>query len=214
MPTPRDVTFFDSAADFRAWLEANHDTASELWMGLRSKDVTPRGLTWADAVPEALCFGWIDSVSHRYDDTARAQRWTPRRPGSNWSKVNVAHVERLIAEGRMRPAGLAAYEARSAERTGVYSYELDTGELPEEYAAPLAADPRAQAFWDVATAGYRKICVRWVLGAKQAATRERRAAQLAECCAAGELIASQRYGDPPGWLARARAAADAAAQHR
>ena len=209
-----DAIFFTDAAQWRAWLEANHDSATEIWMGLNAKHVSPRGLTWDEAVPEALCFGWIDSKSEGIDADTRRQRWTPRKPGSTWSLTNVAHVERLIAEGRMRPAGLAAYEARSAERTGVYSYELDTGELPEEYAAPLAADPRAQAFWDVATAGYRKICVRWVLGAKQAATRERRAAQLAECCAAGELIASQRYGDPPGWLARSRAAADAAAQHR
>lgn len=206
MPQPQDVTFFESAAEFRGWLAANHETATGLWMGLRRKGVEPRGLTWAEAVPEALCFGWIDSVSHPWGVDARAQRWTPRKKASTWSRVNIAHVERLIAEGRMHPAGLAAYQARSEDRSGIYSYELEAGELPDGYAAALAADPRARAFWDAATPGYRKICVRWILGAKQQATRDRRAAQLVELCAAGELIPSQRHGDEPAGLRRARAA--------
>lgn len=206
MPQPQDVTFFESAAEFRAWLEANHASAAELWMGLRRKGIEPRGLTWAEAVPEALCFGWIDSISHAFGPDARAQRWTPRKKSSNWSRVNIAHVERLIVEGRMHPAGLAAYQARTREPSG-YSYETDDGELPAEYSAALAANPRALAFWETAPAGYHRICVRWVIGAKQQATRDRRAAQLVDLCAGGELIPSQRYGDQPAWLGRARAAA-------
>ena len=105
-----EVVFFADAAAFRAWLEKHHATATELWMGLRRKGHPDRGLTWEDAVPEALCFGWIDSTSYRIDDEARRQRWTPRKPTSNWSAVNIAHVERLLAEGRMHPAGTAAFD--------------------------------------------------------------------------------------------------------
>ncbi|HRW18082.1 MAG TPA: YdeI/OmpD-associated family protein [Dermatophilaceae bacterium] len=198
--------FFADAHEFRAWLEEHQATATELWMGLRKKHVSPRGLTWDDAVPEALCFGWIDSVAQRIDDDATRQRWTPRRAGSTWSTVNIAHVERLEREGRMTPAGRAAFERRLEDKQGIYAYEqAETAALPAEYAARLAADARATAFWDKATPSYRKMAVYWVLSAKQEATRERRLAQLIECCAAAELIPPQRYGDPPSWVARVRA---------
>ncbi len=206
----RPATFFRDAAEFRAWLEANHETATELWMGLNAKHVEPRGLTWAEAVPEALCFGWIDSLSQRIDGDARRQRWTPRKPSSNWSAVNVAHVERLLAEGRMRPAGIAAFEARRAETTAIYAYERAEGTLPPELQRHLDAAPAAQAFLAAATASYRKQAVAWVLSAKREATREQRARQLADDSAAGRLIPPQRYGDVPKWVERAAAAAAAA----
>lgn len=204
-----EVVFFASAAQFREWLEANHESADELWMGLYRTGDPRQGLTWADAVLEALCFGWIDSTSRRIDETARRQRWTPRRPRSVWSAVNVAHVERLIAQGRMRPAGLAAYERRTPERTGVYSYE-QPGDLEPAARAALAAQPAAEAFWEAATAGYRRLAAGWVTGAKREATRESRLAALIECCASGRLIPPQRYGEPPAWLARAAQAAASA----
>lgn len=205
----RPATFFASAEEFRAWLEANHETATELWMGLRKKHVPDRGLTWADAVPEALCFGWIDSVSQRIDEDTRRQRWTPRKSTSIWSAVNIAHVERLIAEGRMRPAGLAAYEKRTPERSGIYAYESGRA-LSDEQRERLLADPAAAAFWEVATPSYRKLAENWVVSAKREQTRESRLLQLIEDSAAGRLIASQRYGDEPKWVARAAAAARAA----
>jgi uncharacterized protein YdeI (YjbR/CyaY-like superfamily) len=201
--------FFRDAEEFGVWLAANHDTAPELWMGLHKRHVPDRGLQWADAVVEALRFGWIDSKAERIDDDARRQRWTPRRPGSIWSVVNLATVERLIAEGRMEPAGLAVYEARREDRSGVYAYEQGEAELPSDAAARLAANPAAQAFWDAAIPSYRKLASRWVTSAKQAATRERRLDQLIECCATGQLIPTQRYGAPPTWLTRAAAAAAA-----
>ncbi len=204
-----DPIFFPDAAAFRAWLEVNHETASELWMGLYKRHVDDRGLTWEEAVPEALAFGWIDSKSERIDDDARRQRWTPRRRGSNWSRINVEIVERLVAEGRMRPAGLAAYEARREDRTGAYSYE-NHSEFTPEHAALLAADAAAAAFWAEATPSYRRICVSWVCSAKQPATRDRRMAQLVDDCAHGRLNKTQAYGDPPKWLARAAAAARSA----
>ncbi|OJX95738.1 MAG: hypothetical protein BGO96_09035 [Micrococcales bacterium 73-15] len=202
----RPAVFFSGAQEFRAWLELNHDVAPELWMGLYAKHVEPRGLTWDDAVIEALCFGWIDSISQRIDADARRQRWTPRRRGSMWSAVNVEHVERLTAQGRMHPAGLAAYRLRTPERTGVYSYERPS-ELSPEQLAMLSADPAALAFWEAATASYRRVAVGWVTGAKREATREQRLDTLVACCRDGVLIPTQRYGEQPRWVERAAAAA-------
>jgi uncharacterized protein YdeI (YjbR/CyaY-like superfamily) len=206
----RPARFFADAAEFGAWLAVHHDTETELWMGLAKRHVHDRGLTWADAVPEALCWGWIDSVSQRIDDDYRRQRWTPRKPGSHWSKVNLELVERLRAEGRMQPAGLAVWEARRRE-PAPYTHEQDGPlELPPGYAGQLAESAAATAFWEAATETYRRVCVNWVTSAKQASTRDRRMAQLIELSAAGDLIPSQRYGATPGWLERAAAAAAAA----
>lgn len=202
----KPALFFAGPEEFRAWLETNHETAPELWMGLRRKHVADRGLTWAEAVPEALCFGWIDSLTQGIDADTRRQRWTPRRPGSNWSNVNIVHVERLLAEGRMHPAGIAAYEQRREERTGIYSFEQERADqLPEDLYARLAADPVAAAFWDGATTSYRKAVVHWVTSAKRQATVESRMAALVDDCGHGRLVKPQRYGDEPAWVRRVRA---------
>lgn len=200
----KPAVFFADAAEWRAWLEAHHDTATELWMEMRRKHVADQGVTWADAVPEALCFGWIDSVGQRIDADRGRQRWSPRKKSSNWSGVNLDLVQQLIADGRMRPAGLAAYENRRPDRERIYAYEQGDLELPPDYEARLRANPTASAFWDAATPGYRKICINWVNTAKQEATREKRMASLIEDSAAGRLIKSQQYGDPPAWARRAR----------
>ncbi len=209
----RPALFFRDAAEFRAWLEANHESATELWMGLHKKHVVDRGLTWELAVPEALCFGWIDSVAQRIDEDRTRQRWTPRKSTSVWSTVNIAHVERLTAEGKMAPAGLAAYERRKPERSGIYAYEAGQ-ELTEEQRAQLLTDPAAAAFWEIASPSYRKIAENWVATAKREETRARRLLQLIDDSAHGRLIPSQRYGRQPTWVERAEAAADAAAHHR
>ena len=206
----RPARFFADEAEFDAWLAAHHDTETELWMGLYKRHVAERGLTWERAVPVALCWGWIDSVAQRIDEDATRQRWTPRKRTSNWSKVNLELVEQLRAEGRMQPSGLAIWEQRKRE-PAPYTHEVD-GELvlPEAYAAQLAASPAATAFLEAATRTYRRICVNWVVSAKQEATRGRRMAQLVEDSAAGRLIPSQRYGEVPKWVERAAAAAAAA----
>ena len=204
----RPALFFRDAAEFRAWLEEHHESATELWMGLHKRHVEDRGLTWEEAVPEALCFGWIDSVSQRIDEDSRRQRWTPRKASSVWSAVNIAHVERLTAAGLMRPAGLAAFERRTPERSG-YSYETRQG-LSEDQRARLLADPAAAAFWEVATPSYRSVAENWVATAKREETRESRLLQLVDDSAHGRLIPSQRYGTVPKWVERAAAAAEAA----
>ena len=207
----RPATFFSGPEEFGRWLAAHHDSETELWMGLYKKHVPERGLVWEAAVIEALCWGWIDSVAQGIDEDSRLQRWTPRKPTSNWSSINIAAVERLKAEGRMQPSGLAAYERRRADRSGIYSYEsLGEVELAPEYAARLAADPAASAFWEIATATYKKLARHWVMTAKQEATRDKRMAQLLEDSAAGRLIPSQRYGNQPRWVERAAEAARAA----
>lgn len=210
----KPAVFFADGAEFGRWLAAHHDTATELWMGLYKRDSGRGGLTWAEAVREALCWGWIDSRSERIDDEARRQRWTPRKPSSTWSTTNIEAVAELTAQGRMQPSGLAAFERRRADRSGIYANETRTLELPPSYARLLADDPAAAAFWEVATPGYRKLVVNWVLTAKQEKTRDARMAQLVADCAAGMLVKPQRYGTPPTWVARAAAAAAAAREAR
>jgi uncharacterized protein YdeI (YjbR/CyaY-like superfamily) len=206
----KPATFFSGPEEFHAWLEANHDTATELWMGLYKRHVADRGLTWEAAVREALCWGWIDSRSERIDEDAIRQRWTPRKATSTWSAINIAAVEQLTAEGRMQPPGLAAFALRRPERSGIYSYEGTEVELAPAYAAQLAASPAASAFWEVATPSYRRLAVHWVMTAKQEATRDKRLAQLVDDSAHGRLIPSQRYGVQPKWVERAAEAARAA----
>jgi uncharacterized protein YdeI (YjbR/CyaY-like superfamily) len=206
----RPAIFFQDAREFGRWLEAHHDTETELWMGLYRKGHPDAGLTWEDAVREALCWGWIDSMAQGIDEHTRRQRWTPRKPGSNWSTININAVVELTAQGRMRPPGLAAFERRREDRSGIYAYETRALELDASYAAMLAAEPAAAAFWAEATASYRKGAVNWVMTAKQQKTRDARAAQLVADCAAGRLIPGQRYGTAPKWVGRAAAAAEAA----
>ena len=211
----RPALFFADGAEFGRWLAANHATADELWMGLWKKDSARGGLQWGDAVREALCWGWIDSRYERIDEHSGRQRWTPRRSGSTWSRVNIAAAEELIAQGRMQPSGLTAFQARREDRSGTYSFEQDDVVLTPEQEAVLRADPAAAAFWDAATPGYRKVVAHWVAEAKQEATRARRLAQLVEDSAAGRLVPNQRYGTPPVWVGRAaEAAAAARSRHR
>ncbi|MBI2512872.1 MAG: YdeI/OmpD-associated family protein [Opitutae bacterium] len=184
--TPR---FFKSAADFRAWLEKNHATATELWVGLYKKHVPNPGLTYPDAVIEALCFGWIDSVMRRIDDDRHMQRFTPRKPGSVWSNINVAHVERLTREGRMAPAGLAAFAVRSAAKTGIYSFEREKpAELPPAYLREFKAHAVAWKFFQAQPPGYRRLALHHVVNPKQEATRRRWLEKLIAASAAGRRI--------------------------
>ncbi len=181
----RPCVFFADAAEFGRWLEAHHDTENELWMGFYRKGHPDAGLNWEAAVREALCWGWIDSMAQGIDEHTRRQRWTPRKPSSTWSTININAVAELTAQGRMQPSGLAAFERRREDRSGVYAYENRELELSPEFAERLAADPAAAAFWEVATPGYRKVVVNWVMTAKQEKTRESRMDQLVDDSTAG-----------------------------
>lgn len=186
--TPTDVCFFPTPADFRAWLEGHHETARELWVGYRKKGSTEPCVTWAESVDEALCFGWIDGLRKSLDERSYTNRFTPRKPGSVWSATNIARVKELLREGRMRPAGLAAFEKRRENRSGIYSYEQRSVDLPAELAADLLANPAAAEFFSRRPASYRKAAVWWVVSAKLEATRHKRLATLVELSAAGERL--------------------------
>ncbi|MEA2677593.1 MAG: hypothetical protein QOJ81_1734, partial [Chloroflexota bacterium] len=171
---PENVRFFDSAADFRKWLDKNHDTAQFQWIGFWKKGSGKTGMSYDEAVIESLCFGWIDGQTNRVDDAAVTTRFSPRRAGSNWSQLNIARVKELKKAGRMQPAGLAAFEARRAPEPGAYTYETRPHDLPDELAAVFRKNKPAWDFWKAQTPGYRKSMTWWVVSAKQDVTRRRR----------------------------------------
>jgi uncharacterized protein YdeI (YjbR/CyaY-like superfamily) len=174
-----DAVFFTSPAELRAWFEQNHATAPELFVGYWKKHTGKVGVTHTEAIEQALCFGWIDSVGRRIDEDRHQVRFTPRRKGSVWSAINIAAVARLTEQGLMRPAGTAAFEMRKPEKTAIYSYEQPAGaQLDDDQQARLRANPRAWEWFAAQSASYRRSAVHWVTTAKRADTRERRLAQL------------------------------------
>ena len=193
---PATVAVFGTAAEFRDWLESHHAAATELWVGYYKKGVPKTSMTYKESVDEGLCFGWIDGLTRRIDDEVYAIRFTPRTRRSTWSAVNVARMGELIAAGRAHPAGIGAFEARTEDNTGIYSYENRPADLPDEYLARLKANEAAWSWWQAQRPGYRRVATWWVVSAKQQATRERRLATLIEDCAAGRMIKSQLYGQP------------------
>jgi uncharacterized protein YdeI (YjbR/CyaY-like superfamily) len=185
-PTPHDVQMILTADELRDWFDANHLTAEELWLGYPKKSSGIKGLSWSEAVDEALCVGWIDGVRYSIDERTHAQRFTPRRKGSNWSHINVAKVAVLTEQGRMRPAGIAAFEARTPERTGSYSYERDAAEFSAEELAAFQANEAAWARWEREPPGYRKTATHWVNSAKREETRTKRLTEHIERTAVGD----------------------------
>jgi uncharacterized protein YdeI (YjbR/CyaY-like superfamily) len=186
--SPPDATIFASPADFRAWLEANHDTSGELWVGYYRRGSGKSSMTYAQAVEEALCYGWIDGVARRVSDEVYANRFTPRRRGSNWSAINIARVGELTAAGRMHPAGLRAFVERDRRRDASYSYEQAPVELPAEWIERFRANPAAWSYWQSETPSYRRTACHWVASAKRPETRERRLVTLIADSAAGSRV--------------------------
>ena len=176
---PHDVTHFESAAAFRAWLEEHHADVDELWVGFWKKATGRPSLTWEESVDEALCFGWIDGIRRRVDDEAYTIRFTPRRKGSVWSRRNMERYAELDARARVHAAGRAAHARRVEEKTGVYSFEQDEPlVLADEYVARLRENEAAWADWERRPPGYRKRVTHWIMSAKREATRERRLQKL------------------------------------
>jgi len=183
--------FFRSLAEWRAWLEQNHAKRSEQWVGFHKVGSGNKGITYKQALDEALCFGWIDGV-RRGGDATWSIRFTPRRPGSIWSGVNLKRVEELKALGRMRPPGLRAHDTRDPAKEQRYSFENETVELAPEYERALRANKKAAAFFDAMPASYRRPVIWWVMSAKQEATRQRRLATLIDDSAASRKIKPMR----------------------
>jgi uncharacterized protein YdeI (YjbR/CyaY-like superfamily) len=183
--TNMSATFFKTPAEFRRWLSKHHASEAELLVGFYRKDTGLGGITYAEALDEALCFGWIDGLKKKLDDVSYTHRFTPRKPRSIWSNINIEHVKRLTAAGRMMPAGVRAYEARKSERTGLYSFEQKDHAFDPALEKKFRANKRAWTFWETQPPGYRRVSTHWVMSAKQAETRERRLAQLIADSASG-----------------------------
>ena len=149
-------TFFLTPADFRAWLKAHHETQSELIVGFYRKGCGRPSITWPESVEEALCFGWIDGVRRKIDDESYTIRFTPRKPTSIWSKINLAIMRRLIESGRVAPAGRKVFEARNAEKTNRYAYEREAAHLSSEHEKLFRKNARAWKFWQAQVPSYRK----------------------------------------------------------
>jgi uncharacterized protein YdeI (YjbR/CyaY-like superfamily) len=181
--------FFPTPAEWRAWLERHHDSETEVWVGYYKKATGLPSITWSQAVDEALCFGWIDGILKRIDERSHRQRFTPRKPGSNWSRVNVEKVAVLTREGRMTPAGIAAFERRTEARSGVYSYEQrHLAKLDPDQEGEFQANEEAWSFFQAQPPGYRKTAVWWVVSAKREETRRKRLATLIDDSANGRRL--------------------------
>ena len=190
IPTP---TYFQTAAEFRRWLEANHETAPELLIGFWKKGSGKPSIDWPQARDQALCFGWIDGVRKSLGEEAYTIRFTPRRKGSIWSKVNVERLAALKAKGLMTPEGERAYEENKA-KCGLYAYERELATLAPAEEALFRKRKAAWADWEKRPPGYRKVVLHWVTSAKRPETRAKRLGILIESSAAGVKIPGYDIG--------------------
>ncbi len=184
--------FFATPGAFRAWLEKHHATEEELWVGFHKKDSGRPSITWPEAVDEALCFGWIDGLRKSIDATSYRIRFTPRRPNSIWSTVNLRRAQELIASGRMQPAGLRAFERRKENLTRRYSFEQGNVALGRELEAEFRANAKAWAFFEAQSPSYRKAATWWVISARREETKRKRLATLIKDSDSGQRIALLR----------------------
>ena len=188
MPTPQDVQFFETPAQLRAWFEANHETAAELWLGYHLKKSGRPSVTWKDVVDQELCFGWIDSVRYSLGGEASAQRITPRRKGSVWSAINIKRFQELEAAGLVHPSGRAAFAKRDEARSAIYSYENRSRGFDAATEAEFRKHKRAWHFFEQQAPSYKKTAAFWVVSAKQEETRIRRLQKLIEHSQNGERL--------------------------
>jgi uncharacterized protein YdeI (YjbR/CyaY-like superfamily) len=184
-----EPTFFATPSEMRAWFEAHHDRAHELLVGFYKKGSGRPSVTWPESVDAALCYGWIDGVRKGIDDVSYAIRFTPRRPRSTWSAVNIKRVAELTKLGLMRPAGLKAFEERTEEKSGLYSYEQRHDiKLDSVYEEKLRANEEAWAFFRAQAPWYQRAATLWVMSAKKEETRLRRLATLIEDSVQGRTV--------------------------
>ncbi len=185
-------TFFPSPEDFRKWLDENHDTEGELWVGYYKKATKIPSMTWPQSVEEALCYGWIDGLRKKVDEKSYKIRFTPRRANSHWSQVNLKMMDDLIQNGKMQPAGLKIYQERNPAKEQLFSYERKAIQLSNEYIEQIKATPKAWEFFDNLAPGYKKQTIHWVMQAKREETRQRRLKILIESAAEGKKIPQLR----------------------
>ena len=185
---PKPARFFRTPAQLRAWFDKNHGTCKELWVGYYKRETGKPSVTWPESVGEALCVGWIDGLRKGIDQHSYKIRFTPRRPGSIWSDVNIRKVKALMKEGRMCPAGLKAFEARDEAKSRIYAYELRPDMLDEPYLGKVRANKEAWTFYLGCAPSYRRSVNNWVMSAKQEGTRLKRLERLLYWAERGEMI--------------------------
>lgn len=181
------IHIFKSAAEFREWLEENCATANELWLGFYNQRSKQKSITYREALDAALCFGWIDGVRKSVNETTYKQRFTPRKPKSYWSAINIKRAEELIELGRVAPAGMEAFERRTSD-SGKYSFESRPKKLPPPYEKQFQASQEAWEFFQAQAPHYQRTASFWVVSAKQEKTRQRRLATLISDSAAGRRL--------------------------
>jgi len=186
---PAEIRFFPTPEDFRKWLKAHHDSARELWVGFYKKDSGRPSITWPESVDEALCVGWIDGLRKTIDAQSYRIRFTPRKPTSNWSAVNIGRVQELTRLRRMQPAGVKAFERRKEEKSGIYAYEnRKSAVLGVAAEKQFRACAKAWAFFQMQPAGYRNLATWWIVTAKKEETRQQRLEKLIAQSEAGKRI--------------------------
>lgn len=180
--------FFETQDDFRKWLRENHDKCEELVVGFYKVSVDKPSMTWPESVDQAICFGWIDGIRRKIDDESYSIRFTPRRPDSNWSKVNIEKVAKLKEAGLMRKPGLDAYEKRKESKSEIYGYERKALKLSKEYRERFKSHGKAWEYFRKQTPYTKKTSENWVMSAKMEKTRERRLRKLIEACEREEKL--------------------------
>ena len=182
------VKHFKTPAEFRRWLAKHHGTEGELWVGYCKKATGKPSMTWPESVDEALCYGWIDGIRKGVDEETYTIRFSPRKARSTWSAINIRRAQELIEAGRMRAAGLKAFEARTENRSGIYSYEQRKDHLDDPYQGRLERNSKAWTFYQAQSAAYRRMVNWWVVSAKREDTRLKRLDALIELCAEEKKI--------------------------
>jgi uncharacterized protein YdeI (YjbR/CyaY-like superfamily) len=189
MPTPENVIFFETPAELRAWFEANHESATQLWLGYHRKRTGRPSVTWQEVVDQELCFGWIDSVRYSLDGDRSAQRITPRRSGSVWSAINIKRFQELEQMGMVHPNGRAAFDKRDEAKSRIYSYENRSRGFDSATEAAFRKNRTAWKFFEAQAPSYRRTASFWVMSAKRDETKKRRLEKLIATSRAAQRLA-------------------------
>ncbi|GAA5098571.1 YdeI/OmpD-associated family protein [Chryseobacterium ginsengisoli] len=182
------ATFFPNQEDFRKWLEENHKIEKELLVGFYKVGTKKPSITWSESVDQALCFGWIDGVRKSIDEESYSIRFTPRKPTSIWSAINIKKMEDLTKAGLMTEAGQKAFALRKPERSAIYSHEKELATLYPDYEKQFKANKKAWEFFNNQAPSYKKVMLHWITSAKQEKTRLSRLEKTIEESESGKRI--------------------------
>ena len=192
MASQKQPHFFSKPSDFRKWLAKNHQTETELLVGFYKVGSAKPSINWSESVDQALCFGWIDGIRRSIDKESYSIRFTPRKASSIWSLVNIEKMATLQKKGLLKPDGLAAFEKRKLEKSGIYSHEKENVQFSEDLDKKFRANAKAWSFFESTAPSYQKIATNWVMSAKQKITKQKRFENLVTDCECGLKIKSQR----------------------